>query len=103
MNNCIAGFNMNNGFNNFNNMNGLGGNMMLNNGMFGGGNNGELKVLLVLTNVTINKPIFIFTGQRLKVDSKDTYCILPTPQKICFCYIRTTNVNTCICLRISLV
>ena len=43
---------MNNGFNNFNNMNGLGGNMMLNNGMFGGGNNGELKVLLVLTNVT---------------------------------------------------
>ena len=61
---------MNNGFNNFNNMNGLGGNMMLNNGMFGGGNNGELKVLLVLTYVTTNKPIFIFTGPSLSADFK---------------------------------
>ena len=53
---------MNSGFNNFNNMNGFGGNMMLNNGMFGGGNNGELKVPLVLTKVIINKPILMFTG-----------------------------------------
>ena len=79
---CITGFNMNNGFNNFNNMNGFGNNMMLNNGMFGGGNNGELKVPLVLTNVTKIKPMSICTGPSMLANSKDTFCILPTPQKI---------------------